>query len=255
MVYNNMNDENVYNGNSVHYITIQFNTMQYLMLLWVACVLELVALQPQTMGVVCVCVIYYIFSFRISLIHGLVTLMLSLVYASGTISGIVNGTSSLVSGTVSGASGTVNGTSSMVSGTVNGTSNMVSGASGTVNGTSSMVSGASGTVNGTSNMVSGTVNGTSGIVSGTNGTVSGTSDGGGGQGAVEVGEGAGGLKVCHSVPRPPQDPLSGHQSLHPHRAPGVDASSADTNLSPQPKPVAIGETSAGIVEDTRTVHR
>ena len=166
-------------------------------------------------GVVCVLYNYYIYSFRISLIHGLVTLMLSLVYASGTISGIVNGTSSLVSG----ASGTVNGTSNMVSGT------------------------------------SGTVNGTSGTVSGTNGTVSGTSDGGGGQGAVEAGEGAGGLKVCHSVPRPPQDPLSGHQSLHPHWALGVDASSADTNLGPQPKPVAIGETSAGIVEDTRTVHR
>ena len=72
---------------------------------------------------------------------------------------------------------------------------------------------------------------------------------------VEVGEGAGGLKVCHGVPCPSQDPLSGHQSLHPHRAPGMDASSADTNLSPQPKPIAIGEASAGIVEDTRTVHR
>ena len=72
-----------------------------------------------------VCVLHFICSFRVLLIHGLVTRMSLVLYS--TISGSVNctsiavsGDSGTVGGLVSGASGTVSGASCIVSGTSGG---------------------------------------------------------------------------------------------------------------------------------------
>ena len=76
----------------------------------------------------------------------------------------------------------------------------------------------------------------------------------GGQGLVEVAEGARGLEVCHSVACSSHHPLGGHEALHANWASGMDASRTDSNLCPQSKPIAIREACAGIVKNTSTVH-
>lgn len=72
--------------------------------------------------------------------------------------------------------------------------------------------------------------------------------------AVQVGVQTCCLKVSYSVPVTMQHPLGGHQSLLPHRTSGVDPASTDPDLCTQTKPVAIRESSTGIVEDAGTVH-
>lgn len=60
--------------------------------------------------------------------------------------------------------------------------------------------------------------------------------------------------LLDSLPRAPEKPASGEQTLHTHWAPSMDAGCADAHFSAQPKPEAVCKAGGGVVEDTGTVH-
>ena len=61
-------------------------------------------------------------------------------------------------------------------------------------------------------------------------------------------------KVFDCVSVSSQYPLGREQSLDSHGSSGVDPPGTNTDLCTQPEPVAVGESRAGVVKDTGTVH-